>query len=529
MRWFLLVAILILLSCCVQEETKPETPVQTPETPIPTTATTTPEMTPSEKKLEETVPLKEIEKIPSEYLLQLKTWRLVKGTEKSDFYTTEIPRKPAMEKIINVSANLRGDLATPVVDNLVFLVDNYRVYAYSDELVWSYNVYESLEKDIKAYGVGDYLFVGTTSGKKGFSLIAFEKDSGKIAWHKEINIAGSVSALIVSDLVCIGTDHLDPWVMCFTQQGELKWRAKIDGTVNGFAVGNGKLFVSANKLYAFELQNGKLLWEVEKGYSAPLYKNGMIFVSKQGYVYAFSEEGKELWNKYFGAGEDLSYNPILSASNYALYIPRTIGNKPFDLQIVDFDGNLIGTFNLSANEFPGFPVISDDIVILPVKTESYGKIYILWRGLEKLFELKHEGDEVFAPKIAVSKGKIYAVFSDNRSSQKLYVLSDSKAPEIISINLQTVEDEISISVLIKDPESAIYRVSVVYSEDSGKWNYKDMELGRRYVREPIGGYGLSEELYVAKLKVKKSVEFYIAAVDNSNNVAYSKVYAYALT
>lgn len=529
MRWFLFVAILTLLSCCVQESTKPETPVQTPGSPVPTTAITTPETPQEQKKLEETVPLKETEKIPNEYLLQLKPWKLVKGTEKSDFYTTEIPRKPAIAKSINVSANLRGELATPVVDDLVFLVDNYRVYAYSDELIWSYNVYESLEKDIKAYGIGNYLFVGTTSGKKGFSLIAFEKETGKIAWHKEINIAGSISALVVNDLVCIGTDYLDPWVMCFTQQGELKWRAKIDGTVNGFAVGNGKLFVSANKLYAFDFQSGKLLWEVEKGYSAPVFKNGKIFVSKQGYVYAFSEDGKELWKKYFGAGEDLNYNPLISASNYALYIPRTIGKEPLDLQIVDFEGNLIGTFNLSAKEFPGFPVVSDNIVILPVKTDTYGKIYILWRGLEKLFELKHEGSEVFTPKVAISKGTIYAVFSDNRSSQRLYILSDSKAPEIMAVDIKTEGDEISVSATIKDPESAIHRVLVVYSEDSGKWNYKDMDIGRRYIREPIGGYGLSEELYVAKLKVKKTVEFYIVAVDNSNNVAYSKVYAYALT
>ncbi|MCS7144577.1 MAG: PQQ-binding-like beta-propeller repeat protein [Archaeoglobaceae archaeon] len=526
MRWFLVVALLLLLSCCVQEGGKPETPVQTTPESVPTTPITTPS---KEKRLEQTVPLKDSEKISDYYLLHLKPWKLAKGTEKSDFYTSEIPRKPKVAKIMNVTANLKEELATPVIEDFVFLIDSYRVYAYKEELLWSFNIQESLDKDIKAYGIGDYLFVGTSSGKKGFSLIAFEKENGKIAWHKEINIAGSVSALVVSDLVCIGTDYLDPWVMCFTQGGELKWRAKIDGTVNGFAVGNGKLFVSANKLYAFDLQSGKLLWQVDKGYSAPIFKNNMIFVSLQGYVYAFSENGEQLWKKYFGAGEDQNYNPMISASSHYLYISRAIGKEPFDLQIADFDGNLVGTFNLSANEVPGFPVVSDNVVILPVKTESYGKIYILWRGLEKLFELKHDGKEVLMPKVAVSKGTIYVVFSDNRSSHKLYVLSDSKAPEIVSIDIQTEGDEITVSTTIKDSESAISRVYLVYSFESGKWNYKDMELGRRYIREPIGGYGLSDELYTAKLKVSKSVEFYIAAIDNSNNVAYSKVYAYALT
>jgi len=527
MRWFLAVALLILLSCCVQEETKtplpeePETPVQT--TPAPTTTT------PIEKKeLKEVFPTKEKEEIPSEYLLPLKPWTLVKGTERSDYYAVEIPRKPEVVEVLRVSANFRGELATPLAENLLFLFDSYRVYAYTKELVWSFDVYEAFEKDIKAYGLGDYLYVGTTAGKKGFSLIAFEKESGKIAWHNEINVAGSISALTVSDLVCIGTDYLDPWVMCFTQKGELKWKAKVAGSVNGFAVGNGKLFVSANKLYAFDLQSGKLLWELDKGYSAPLYKNGRLFATLQGYVYAFSEDGKELWKKYFGAGEDLNYNPLLSASNNALFVPRTIGDEPLNLQIVDFDGKLLGVFNLSKGERPGFPVVSDNIVILPVKTESYGKIYILWRGVEKLYELKHEGAEIFTPKVAVANGNIYVLFSDNRSSHTLYVLSDRKPPQLLSIDVQTGEEELAVSAVIKDSESALNRVLLVYSFD-GKWSYKDMELGRKYFREPSGGYGLSDELYTAKLKVEESVEFYIAAVDNSNNVAYSKLYAYALT
>lgn len=528
MRWILAVLLILLLSCCVQQVAKNETPVPQPTV---TPEKTVPPPTTSEKKeLREVTPVKEREEIPNEFLLNLKPWNLVKGTENSDFYASEIPRKPKLVGVTNVSVNFRGELATPVADDIVFLFDNYRVYAYNNgELLWSFDIHESFEKEIKAYGIGDYLFVGTTAGKKGFSLIAFEKENGKIVWHNEINIAGSVSALIVEELVCVGTDNLDPWVMCFSQKGELKWKAKVAGTVNGFAAGNGKLFVSSDKLYAFELKTGKPVWEIDKGYSAPLYKNGKIFVSRQGYVYAFSEYGKELWKGYFGAGEDSNCNPLLSANENALFIPKTIGDKNLDLQIVDFDGNMIGTFNLSANEIPGFPVVSDNVVILPVKTDSYGKIYILWRGLEKLYELKHEGAEVLTPKVAVSKGNIYVVFSENKSSQKLYRLADLTPPEIVSIDVKAEGNELSISALIKDPESALHRVLIAYSIEGGKWNYKDMEIGRKYVREPIGGYGLSEELYIAKLQVQNAVEFYIVAVDNSNNVAYSKVYGYALT
>ncbi|MCX8172614.1 MAG: PQQ-like beta-propeller repeat protein, partial [Archaeoglobaceae archaeon] len=385
MRWFLILAITLLFLYCVQEApeipTTPETPVKTPETPTP----------PKERVLKEITPLRKAEKVPENYLPLLKSWTHARGTERGDLYTLEIPRKPEILDILNVSAYLKNEVATPIAEDYVFIFDNYKVYAYDNELLWTFNVFESFEKEIRAYAIGKYLYVGTTSGKKGFSLIAFEKESGKIAWHSEINVAGSISALTVNEYVCIGTDYLDPWVMCFSENGELKWRAKVAGSVNGFAIGNGKLFVSANKLYAFDLKSGKLLWELEKGYSSPVYKNGLIFVSKQGYVYAFSERGEELWKKYFGTGEDLNYNPLLSVSNDTVYIPRIIGKEPFDLQVVDFNGNILGTFNLTRNEIPGAPVVSDDIVILPVKGENYEKIYILWRGLEKLFEIEHKG------------------------------------------------------------------------------------------------------------------------------------------
>lgn len=530
MRWLLPLMVAILLLCCVQEE-RPETPLPT----TPTISQTTPEKTPTtpkyeDRKLVETTPVREPEKIPKEYLLQLKPWKLIKGTEKSDYYTIEIPRRPAVEKVFNVSANLKKEISTPLIEDLIYIFDNYTVYAYKEELVWSLNIYERFEKEIRSYGLGDHLYIGTTSSKKGFSLIAIDKENGKIVWHREINIAGGVSALIVGDLICVGTDYLDPRVMCFTRDGEMKWNTMLSGTINGFAMGNGKLFVSANKLYAFDLQSGKRLWEVDKDYSAPLFKSGMVFVSKQGYIYAFSEDGKELWKKYFGSGEDSNYNPFLSASNYELFIPRILVDKPLEpleLQVSDFKGNLIGVFKLSSNEIPGAPVVSDQVVVLPVKTDTYGKIYILWRGLEKLFELKQEGKEVLMPKVAVSKGKIYVIFSD-KSSQKLYILGDSKKPEIVEINIKTEGRELNISAIVKDPESAIYRVSLAIFSN-GKWSYKDMDLGRRYVREPIGGYGLSEELFFTRIRVEETVEFYVIAIDNSNNYAYSKVYAYKLT
>lgn len=528
MRWLLPLMVAIFLLCCVQES--PETPL--PKTP--TTSQTTPIKTPStpqyeEKKLIEKAPLTEPEKIPKEYLLPLKPWKLIKGTEKSDYYTVEIPRRPVVEKIFNVSANLRGEISTPLIEDFIYIFDNYSVYAYKEGLVWTLNIYEKFGKEIRSYGLGDHLYIGTTSSKKGFSLLAIDKEDGKIIWHREINIAGGVSALIVGDLICVGTDYLDPRVMCFTKDGELKWKTMLSGTINGFAIGNNKLFVSANKLYAFDLYTGKRLWEIDKSFSTPIFKNGMVFASFRGYIYAFSEDGKELWKKYFASGEDSNYNSFLSASNYHLFIPRMVSDKPLqplELQVSDFKGNLIGSFSLSANEIPGFPVVSDQVVVLPVKTDTYGKIYILWRGLEKLFELKQEGKEVLMPKVAVSKGKIYVIFSD-KSSQKLYILGDSKKPEIVEINIKTEGRELNISTIVKDPESAIYRVSLAILSN-GKWSYKDMDLGRRYVKEPIGGYGLSEELFVTRIRVEESVEFYVIAIDNSNNYAYSRVYAYKL-
>ncbi|MEM1578408.1 MAG: PQQ-binding-like beta-propeller repeat protein [Archaeoglobaceae archaeon] len=533
MKWLiLLAALLIFLSGCV-EERKQTTPVTVPtatptQTPLKTT-TPTPTTTVSKRgELEEISPTKIAEEIPKDYLLKLTPWKLPKGSERNDFYTPQIPRKPELDFIINISANFDG-LSTPLVEDFIYIVDGWRVYAYTldGKQLWTFDVYENYKKRIKAYGLGNYLYIGTTSAEKGISLLALDKEKGRVVWEKEINIAGSVSALIVSKIVCFGTDYLDPFVMCFEENGTKLWSQKVAGTVKGFAFGDGILFVSADYLYAFD-ETGKLLWKIERSFSTPIYKNGLLIVSSYGYVTAFSKDGTKLWEKDFKTGEDLKSNPFISASNVALFIPRVFGSKPFELQLVGFDGNLLGNFKLEDDEIPGFPVVSDEVVLLPVKTEKYGKVYFLWRGKEVIHEIKEEGEEVFMPTIAVSNGEIFVLFSKSREKHVLWKLSDKISPEILNISVTTHGNEVTVSLTTKDTGSAIHRAMLVYSENS-KWEYKDMDLGRRYFIEPMGGYGFNEEVYVGKLTVSNILHFYAAVIDNSNNVAKTPVYAYRLT
>jgi hypothetical protein len=64
-----------------------------------------------------------------------------------------------------------------------------------------------------------------------------------------------------------------------------------------------------------------------------------------------------------------------------------------------------------------------------------------------------------------------------------------------------------------------------------KWNYMEMEISRRYLVEPIGGYGLEEEVYDAIIPVQPNttLEFYVVAIENSGNYGVSDVYAYQVS
>ncbi len=52
-----------------------------------------------------------------------------------------------------------------------------------------------------------------------------------------------------------------------------------------------------------------------------------------------------------------------------------------------------------------------------------------------------------------------------------------------------------------------------------------MNISKRYFIEPVGGYGLTEEVYTAEIQVRpnSAIEFYIVAIDEAGNYETSKI------
>lgn len=194
------------------------------------------------------------------------------------------------------------------------------------------------------------------------------------------------------------------------------------------------------------------------------------------------------------------------------------------LYILDFEGNVIGDLEIPKGEEPGRPLVTEDIVILPVKTSKKAKIYLLW-GTVKLNEIKVlESDEVWTPSISVAYGDIYVAV---RVPDVIYRFGDDEKPIIGGIKVKLSNETLVVNTTVKDVESGIYRVLLFYSYNS-EWEYKDMQLSKRYFTEPIGGYGLEEEPYEAEIPIKDEVELYIVAIDNVGNYAVSEVKAFRI-
>jgi outer membrane protein assembly factor BamB len=556
----LLILIAVSLSGCAQKKPEVETTPTAPVTPTPATPITP---TPAQPRLslEKIEPAKEREKIPENYLPALLPWKLFKGgAESSMFYPSFIPRKPEVVFRVNVSSHFGFFVSTPLIEgDKIYLADDAGIYALdrkTGEFLWGKEILsDSLEgrkisypqpwerwealgigKSVAAYGLGRYLYVATSGGGKNL-VIAFDKATGNVVWKSELE--GEEDNLVTSNLlvadgkVCAGTVHSDARVYCFTEDGKFLWSTKLEGNIRGLAYGDGTIFVTSEptrKLFALDASSGEVKWvyQHDSGVNTAAYVEGrIIFTDSSGRVAALSKDGQLLWKKNVGAGSDVNTNSLLAASRNGIYVARTLGEEPLELYVLDLDGNTIGSFTLLDGEYPGIPLVTEDIVVLPVKKNfEYSKIYLLWRGTAKLYELKVlESDEPWMPRVAVAYGEIYAV---GRIPDVIYRLVDEEKPVIKEVRAELLNASMRVKAVLQDERSAIYRAILVYSINGSDWKYEEMQPSRRYVTEPIGGYGLSEEPYEATIQLKPGsrIEFYVVAIDNVGNYAMSEGYAY---
>lgn len=472
------------------------------------------------------------------------SWKLVKSDEGSTLTTlSEIPRVPNIAFKKNVSANIGGPLATPLVENgKIFLADHERIYALDDngELIWGVEIWSELlghrpwpqwralgfYRFVESYGLGKYFFVGTSSSEGGNGyLLAFKKSTGELVWKAELEPESNASSLpsVTSNLivaegkVCVGTVRDEGYVFCFTEDGDFLWRNKIGGNVRGLAYGDGILFATSEpfkSVHAFNIKTGEKLWRYDHDdiVGTPVYKEDKIFfIDSLGRLIVISSKGEKLWEKNVYGGGDVNTNSFLAIGN-AIYTPRNIGERPLNLYVIDFDGNFVGKFELEEEEKAGAPVVTKNIVLLPVVSNGYAKIYFLWKGINKLYEFKFEGDEIFMPKMSVAYGSIYAVFSHDRSNHVLIKFEDFEKPEIKRVEETKHNESVDVKALIQDEQSGIYKALVAYKDS--EWHYVEMELARRYAMEPIGGYGFNEEEYIATIP---KTEYVVIAIDNAGN------------
>ena len=477
-------------------------------------------------------------------------------------YPASLPRSMKVIYKVNVSANMGGVLAEPLIEeSSIYLADHQGIYSLnrsSGELIWGIEVYGDdlggraagypqpvsrwralgLYRFVEAYGLGKHLYVATSSSPSGRGdayLLALDKRSGDVVWSVKLESEPGASSatsitsnMVVADgKIFVGSVRDEGYVFCVSEDGKALWRRSLGGNVDGIAYGDGILYVMASKLYAIDAKDGRILWQGDHG-SWPIYKDGKVIVEAYGYVIVLDREGKLLWKKGYGAGGNVEGYPFIAVGNQAIYISRQLGERPRELYVVSMNGSILRKYQVLPDEDAVAPITSKDVIVLPVKSEKgkYCKLYILWRNGEKLSEITLDVREVWYPVAVAAYGEVYVV----TDPLTLYKLGDDESPRINKVSADLSEDfkKMLIHVEAYDSGSALYRVILVYSVNGSKWIYKDMDVARVYVIEPIGGYGYREELYKITLDItpNTSIEFYIVAVDSVRNYALSNVYAY---
>ena len=521
-------------------------------------------------RLEEAVSAREPEGVPADLLPLKLPWVMEKGSERAGaHYASSLPRTPGRVLRVSVSANVGGRLAEALVEgDKIFLADHQGVYALDREgggLVWGVEVYSDslvgraashlqpvsrwralgLWRFVEAYGLGRYLYVGTSSTPGGDAyVLAFDKGSGELVWRVRLESeSGATSrSSVTSNLVVaegrvfVGSVRDEGYVFCVTEDGALQWRSRVGGSVRGLAYGSGALYVTSEpstRLYALDPGTGKVLWifEHDDMLSTPVYANGRIVLSDSlGNLLAVSPDGVLLWKKQLGVSKDVNTNPYVAVDGRNVYAVRGLGGRPRELFKLDLNGSVLASFTMEGEEDGGRPLASNDVVVLPVLSRGYSRVYLLWRGVFKLGELEvEEGDVIWMPKVSAAYGEIYVV----ANPAVLYKLSDIGRPLLGNVAVSLEDRELTVRASACDRESGLLGVYLVYSFDGSAWSYQAMDISVYYFMEPIGGYGFGEEPvpYSARIRIPEgsaALELYVLAIDNVGNYEITEVYAYRI-
>jgi len=141
-------------------------------------------------------------------------------------------------------------------------------------------------------------------------------------------------------------------------------------------------------------------------------------------------------------------------------------------------------------------------------------------------------------KVSAAHGKIYVIARAERRGELEHLLAvygDEEAPvikEVSDVRRAHDNESVKISATIGDKRSAIYKALLFYSVNGSAWRSLEMVPERRYVMEPIGGYGFEEEPFSASIPAQPAgseVRYAVAAIDSVGNYALSEVKSYLVT
>ena len=478
------------------------------------------------------------------------SWMLIKARESNSYFAeSDLPRFPLIDYELKVSANIGGHLATPLVDgDLLVLTGWERIAVYNHvtgSLLWSREILDEFGATIASYALGDKVYVATegrfdTQGNSIPSLLlAFSKETGELVWKVEI---GSDATDVTSNLVyvdgrlVVGTGWEDSKVYCYLMDGSLLWAAQLEGVGNirGIAVGGATVVATGengNNVYALNLVDGRVKWVYEHDTipGTPVYWKGKVFfIDTSGRLVCLDvKSGKPVFKREVGGFLDVDNNSRMAISDEGdIYLARREETKA--ISKFNSDGELLATYNLNDVDMVGTPVLGKRIILLPLTIRNGVKLLIFWDDLRLINELVWETDEGFVPTVSVSNASMFFVYGMS-DGQRLVKLFDPIQPFFKNIEFPEsvyVGESMNVDIVAVDGESGIYRAILIYRVDQGETKSLEMTPLRRYLVEPVGGYGLNDEPYGVQIPAQdreSKIEFRILLVDNSGNYFLSEV------
>lgn len=479
-------------------------------------------------------------------------WLLIKHDKENSMSSdTEIPRIPEIIYEKDVNINVDVDLATPLIyEDKIILADHEGIYALNEktgELIWGAELFfddlhnrkvkepqpltrwrsYGLWEFVQSYGIGKNLYVATTNGNNG-SLLAFNIKDGNLLWRTKIPSSLTSNIILGQGRIFLGTAHTDGKVYCYSEEGNFLWSTYIGGNIRGLTINDSLIFVSSEslkRLYALDTNDGKIRWtyEAEGIVTSPVYKEGLvIFGDTLGNLMALSEEGKLLWKKPLGVQSSVDGYTYIAISKHSIYVYSFLDGKNY-LVSLNFSGNEVARVEFSKEQRLGFPIATKNIIIVPAKSKDSSRIYLLWKGISKIYEIEIKSTNIWLPKVSVAYGNLYIVSQDKYGKYKLSKLGDEEKPIIVNYTIDKKNDYLEVKLEAYDRQSGIYKAILSYKIDNSETVYTEMDIGRRYIVEPMGGYGLTKEIYIGKIPYRKgtSIRFTVIVVDNVGNYLIS--------